>query len=103
VTRSEGLAAEVRVLVRGVRRRPGAAIDLSDTLRIALAAAAAYSDIDKWCTFLGEWITELSYEDMDRSGAKALWSRIRDLCQIERRLWGTCARADAACASLSAA
>jgi hypothetical protein len=103
VTRSEGLAAEVRVLVRGVRRRPGGAIDLSDTLRIVLAAAAAYSDIDKWCTFLGEWITELSYEDMDRSGAKALWSRIRDLCQIERRLWGTCARADAACASLSAA
>lgn len=103
VTRSEGLAAEVRVLARVVRRRPGVAFDLSDTLRIALVAAAANSDIDKWCIFLGEWLTELSYEDMDRLGANALWSRIRGLCQIERRLWGTCARADAACASLSAA
>ncbi len=103
VTRSEGLAAEVRVLVRVVRRRPGSTIDLSDSLRITLVAAAASSDIDKWCTFLGEWLTELSYEDMDRSAAKALWSHIKGLCQIERRLWGTCARADAACASLSAA
>jgi hypothetical protein len=103
VTRSEGLAAEVRVLVRVARRRPGVVIDLSNTLRIALVAAAAHSDIDKWCTFLGEWLTELSYEDMDRSGAKVLWSHIRGLCQIERRLWGTCARADAACTSISAA
>jgi hypothetical protein len=78
VTRSEGLAAEVRVLVRGVRRRPGAAIDLSDTLRIALVAAAAYSDIDKWCTFLGEWLTELSYEDhgsFGREGALEPYQR----------------------------
>ena len=102
VTRSEGLAAEVRVLARVVRRRPGVAIDQSDTLRIALVAAAAYADIDKWCIFLGEWLTELSYADMDRSDAKALWSHVRGLCQIEQRLWGTCARADAACASLSA-
>jgi hypothetical protein len=21
-------------------------------------ASAAYADIDKWCTFLGEWLTE---------------------------------------------
>jgi hypothetical protein len=103
VTRSEALADEVRVLVRVVRRRPNPPIDVGDTVRIALVAAAACSDIDKWCSFLGEWLTELSYEDMDRSGAMALWRHIRGLCQIERRLWGTCARADAACASLSAA
>jgi hypothetical protein len=101
VTRSEGLAAEIRVLVRVARRRPDSTIGLSDTLRIVLVAAGAYSDIDKWCTFLGEWLTELSYEDMDRSNAKALWSHLRGLYQIERRLWGTCARADAACESVS--
>ena len=58
VTRSEGLATEVRVLVRVVRRRPGMNIDLDDALRIATMASAAYADIDKWCTFLGEWLTE---------------------------------------------
>lgn len=104
VTRSGGLAAEVRVLVRVVRRRPdGVGMDLSDTLRIIMMAAAAHAGIDEWCTFVGDWLTELAYEDMTRSEARALSSRIRALCQIERRLWGTCARADAACASLSAA
>jgi hypothetical protein len=103
VTRSEALASEVRILVRVVRQRPGANIELTDALRIAMMAAAAHSDIDKWCIFLGEWITELAYEDMGRSDAIQLWNRIRKLVQIERRLWGTCARADAACASISAA
>jgi hypothetical protein len=103
VTRSDGLAAEVRVLVRVVRRRPGVVMELSDALRIVMMAAAAHVDIDRWCIFVGDWLTELAYEDMTRSEARALSSRIRALCQIERRLWGTCARADAACASLSAA
>jgi hypothetical protein len=103
VTRSDGLATEVRILVRVVRRRPGVGIDLNDTLRIAMMAAAAHADIDKWCTFVGEWLTELAYEDLTRSDARALSNRIRALCQIERRLWSTCARADAACASLSVA
>lgn len=103
VTRSKALAAEVRALVRVARRRTGSTIELGDTLRIALMAAGACSDIDEWCTFLGEWLTELSYEDMDRPNVKTLWSHIRGLCEIERRLWGTCARAEAACAGLAAA
>ncbi|UPT96388.1 hypothetical protein J4G48_0046530 [Bradyrhizobium barranii subsp. apii] len=103
VTRSGGLAAEVRVLVRVARRRPGVVMDLSGTLRVVMMAAAAHADIDEWCTFVGDWLTELAYEDMTRPDARALSSRIRALCQIERRLWGTCARADAACASLLAA
>jgi hypothetical protein len=102
VTRSEVLASEVRILVRVVRRRPGANIGLTNSLRIAMMAAAAHSDIEKWCIFLGEWITELAYEDMERSDAIQLWNRIRELARIEPRLWGTCARADAACASISA-
>ena len=101
VTRSEALAAEVRVLVRVVRRRPSIAMSPSETFRIVMVAAAAFSDIEKWCTFLGEWLTELSYEDIDPLAAKVLQNRIRGLCAIERRLWGTCARADAACASLA--
>lgn len=103
VTRSDELAAEVRILVRVVRRRPGVIMDLSDILRVVMMAAAAHADMDKWCTFLGEWLTELAYEDLTRSEAKTLSTRIRALCQIERSLWGTCARADAACASLLAA
>jgi hypothetical protein len=88
-------------LVRVVRRRPGSAIDLSDTLRIVTMAAAAHADIDGWCTFVGDWLAELAYEDITRLEARILSSRIRTLCQIERGLWSTCARADAACASFS--
>lgn len=103
VTRSESLAAEVRILVRVVRKRPDTNIALVESVRIALMAAAAYSEIDQWCVFLGEWLTELAYEDMERSEAIILSRDIQELCQIERRLWSTCAGADAACASLAAA
>jgi hypothetical protein len=102
VTRSETLASEVRILVRVVRRRPGVNIGLDDALCITMTAAAAHADIDKWCIFLGDWLTELSYEEMEPPKATMLWSHIRGLCQMEPRLWATCARADAACAGVSA-
>jgi hypothetical protein len=71
-------------------------------LRIGLVAAASNSATDKWCKFVGNWITELAFEDIGRETALALRRHIHTLCHAEPQLWETCARADAACAALAA-
>ena len=95
-TRSSELAEEVRVLVRVVRRTPGIDIAPEDAMRIAMIAAAAFNDIGKWCQFVGDWLTELAFENMSREKAAILQQHIRVLCQLEPNLWETCARAEAA-------
>ena len=102
VTRSSELAEEVRIFVRLVRRRPGIDIAPEDAMRIAMITAAAYSDKGKWCSFVGDWLTELAFEDMAREKAVILRRHILVLCQLEPHLWETCARAEAACMAFAA-
>lgn len=102
VTRSTELAEEVRVLVRVTRGRPGIGIAPEDAMRIAMMAAAAFRDNGKWCQFVGDWLTELAFEDMPREKAIILRESIDVLCKLELNLWETCARAKAACEALAA-
>ncbi|QWG22208.1 hypothetical protein KMZ93_19820 [Bradyrhizobium sediminis] len=99
VTRSAELADEVRILVRVFRRKPGADIAPDSAMRIALICAASNADKPKWCTFVGDWLTELSFEDMSRETATNLHEHIRLLCKLEPDLWETCGRAEAALAA----
>jgi len=96
VTRSTELADEVRILARVLRRRPGVDIAPGDAMRIAMIAAASHTDKASWCKFVGEWLTELAYEDMSHDKAVNLYQHVRILCQLEPNLWETCARAEAA-------
>jgi hypothetical protein len=96
VTRNPGLAEEVRILVRVVRRRPGVEIEPDNAMRIALVAAAAFQDSTNWCRFVGEWLTELAFEDMTLEKAETMLAHIHILCQLEPLLWETCGRAEAA-------
>jgi hypothetical protein len=96
VTRSVELADEVRILARVLRRRPGVDIAPEDALRIAMIAAASHSDKASWCKFVGEWLTELAYEDMSHDKAANLYQLVGVLSLLEPNLWETCARAEAA-------
>lgn len=53
--------------------RPGVDIEPEDALRIAMIAAASQSDKASWCKFVGEWLTELAYEDMTHEKAANLY------------------------------
>jgi hypothetical protein len=101
VTRSADLASEVRILTRAVRRRGQAKIPAHDAMRIGLIAAASHAGLVDWCKFFGEWVTEHSFEDLDRDTSEKLHSQILRLCHVEPRLWETCAKADAACSALN--
>jgi hypothetical protein len=96
VTRNAGLAEEVRILVRVVRRRPGVEIEPDNAMRIALIAAAAFKDSTNWSRFVGEWLTELAFEDMTLEKAETMLAHIHVFCQLEPLLWETCGRAEAA-------
>ncbi|MDF0585042.1 hypothetical protein P0R28_36695 [Bradyrhizobium yuanmingense] len=99
VTRSAELADEVRILVRVFRRKPGADIAPDSAMRIALICGASHTDKPQWCKFVGDWLTELSFEDMSRETALNLHEHIRLLCKLEPDLWETCGRAEAALAA----
>jgi hypothetical protein len=96
VTRSHGLAEEVRVLMRVVRRKPGVQITQENAMRISMVAAAAHADRAEWCKYVGECITEFSFEETTRRDALILRHHLLALRQLEPQLWVTTARADAA-------
>jgi hypothetical protein len=100
VTRSTDLANQVRILTRVLRRRTDVEINPPDTLRICMIAAASYQELEPWCTFVGEWLTELTFEPLERRAAETLLFDIELLCQIQPSLWRTCGRAQAACKGL---
>ncbi|MES0034857.1 hypothetical protein NKJ74_06165 [Mesorhizobium sp. M0046] len=101
VTRSSQLAGELRVLIR--RSKAAGAIDITtDSLfRIGMVAAASHPELDDWCTYVGEWITELAYSDLSREAAIRLHSHVKCLCGMVPELWTTLGRAEAALAALS--
>ncbi len=102
VTKGGELAEELRVFARFIRQRPGIHIAPEDSMRIAMVAAAGHRDRDKWCRFVGDWLTELAFEDMSRETAVILGQHLQTLCQLDPHLWETCARAEAACVAYAA-
>ena len=86
-------------LVHVFRRKPGIDIAPEDAMRIALICAASNAEKPQWCKFVGDWLTEISFEDMSHEKAANLHEHIQLLCKLEPDLWHTCGRAEA---SLSA-
>lgn len=96
VSRSRILADEVRILVRRYRHDPQYGISSEEAMRICLVASAAHRDLIEWREFVGEWLTELAFDDLDRDEGKILHSHLSVLLGLIPELWVSCARADAA-------
>jgi hypothetical protein len=102
VTRSVELAGQVRILTRVLKRRSDINISAMDALRICMVAAACHQDLEPWCKFVGEWLTEVAFEPLERSAAEKLGFDIEMLCKIQPSLWRTCGKAHAACKAFNA-
>lgn len=94
------LAAELKILVRKYRFDAEYKLSVSEALEVCLIAAASHQDIVQWSNFVGEWITELSFQPLDRSEVRVLHLFVISLCHIEARLWVSCGKAEAALKSL---
>ena len=101
VTRASDLAETLRVLTRVMRRRKLINPSLENEFRIAMMAAASHEELEGWARFVGDWITELAFEALERNSAQSFLQKLRRVVQIEPALARHCAMADAAIASVA--
>jgi hypothetical protein len=102
VSNGETLADELRILVRRYRRDSKYAVSIDEALRVCLVAAASRLDPNAWREFIGGWITELAFDNLQDEEALTFHSRLQRLCHVAPELWVTCGRADAALAAFNA-
>jgi len=94
--RNSDLANEVLIITRRYRSDLQFKITLDEALIIGLTAAAAHSELNKWISFAGDWITELSFSNFDKDEGKELYSRLSALLKCVPELWHSTGRAEAA-------
>ena len=95
-TRSPVLADELRVLVRRYRHDTQYPLTMREAIWMCLVAAASREGLEDWRSFVGEWLTELAFGELQADEAEILYSQLHCLCQIVPELWVSCGRADAA-------
>jgi len=102
ITRSNDLANELRILVRIYRRDSQYALSIEEVLRLCLVSASSRKGLIEWRDFLGEWLTELAFSDLEGNESEVLHFYLQYLCHIVPELWVTCGRADAALTAYNA-
>ncbi len=95
VTRSRSLADELRILVRRYRHDSQYSISIEEAMRIYLVASAALEDLIEWREFIGECITELSFDEMEQNEGELLRENLLILLNLVPELWVSCSKADA--------
>jgi hypothetical protein len=96
VTRNRTLADELRVLVRRYKHDAQYGLSIDEALMIGLVAGASRADLNDWREFVGEWLTELAFSELENDDGDVLLSHLRCLCNAVPELWVSCGRADAA-------
>ena len=100
VSRSSSLADELLILVRKYRRDAEYELSLQEVIRICLIAAASRSELSEWTEFVGDWLTELAFSDLNDDEAQGFHACLDCLCHAVPELWVSCGRADAALSAL---
>lgn len=95
-SRSSALADELRILVRRYRSDSQYRLSIEEAVRMCLIAATSREELDEWREFVGEWITELAFSELENDEGEMLYSHLRCLLHAVPELWVSCARADAA-------
>ena len=101
VSRSPVLADELQILVRRYRHDAEYALSIQEVIRICLIAAASRSELSEWTKFVGDWLTELAFSDLNDDESQGFHSCLNWLCHVVPELWVSCGRADAALLALT--
>ena len=100
VARSPALADELQILVRKYRRDATYKLSIQEFITICLVAAASRSDLNEWTEFVGDWLAELAFSDLNDDEAREFHSCLNWLCHVVPELWVSCGRAEAALSAL---
>jgi len=96
VTRCAALADDLRILVRRYRRDAQYMLSIPEAIGVCLVAAASRACLNDWREFVGDWLTELAFGDLEGDESEILYWYLQRLCHIVPELWVPCGRADAA-------
>lgn len=100
VSRKSILADELRILVRRYRQDAQYPLSIDEALKICLVASASRRDLKDWQESVGDWLTELAFEDFQNTEGEAFRSHLRYLRNAVPELWCSCGKADAALRAL---
>lgn len=95
-TRSNTLADELQIVIRRYRHDAQYSLSVNEDIRICLVAAASHKNLNAWSNFVGKWLTELAFSDLEIQDGLTLNSHLYYLCYAVPELWVSCGRADAA-------
>ena len=96
ISRSTSLAKQVRLLVRRYRHHSKCGFSIEHAITICLISAASCSDIKEWRDFIGDWITEFAFGELESNEANVLYTELYYLLHISPELWVSCGKAEAA-------
>lgn len=93
ITKSELLADELLILTRVYRREFLKECKLQELVFIGVLASGSFSSITLWCKYLGQYLSELTYLDLDYEEQQNLYYLIKAICNLEPRLFTTISKA----------
>ena len=93
------LADELRVVARHYRNDREYRLGIDRVIEIAVIAAASRVKGTEWREFIGEWMTEIAFDELEETEGRFAHSCVWALCQVVPELWLSCGRAEAALAA----
>ena len=96
VVRSHHLADELRILVRRHLRDAQYPLSIEEAVRVCVVSGGSRTELDDWCEFVGDWLNELAFGDLQGNDGEVLYAHLHSLCHAVPELWVGCGRADAA-------
>jgi hypothetical protein len=96
VSRSPVLADELCIIVRRYRRDTQYRLSIQEALNILLLASAAWKDLSEWRKFVGDFLTDFAFSELDKEEGEQLYSHLTVLLHSVPELWISCGKAEAA-------
>ena len=102
VSRRPELADQLRIVCRRYRRDGEYSLGIQETLVICLVAAASRAGLEEWMEYVGDWVTELAFSQLEQEEGRIAYAYLTGLCHAVPELWIYCSRAEAALKAFNA-
>lgn len=96
VSRSTKLCEAIHTMLRVSWRLNPGLLTADEMFRAGVLACAAHVELTDWTERLGQFMTELSLQNLTEDDADVLQSHLTTMCHLVPELWGTCGQAQAA-------
>lgn len=96
IYRNQELSDQLHILVRRYRQDSQFALTVDEAFGVLIVAAAARKGLLEWRSFVGDFLNELAFSNLNEHESERLHSHLSILLHCVPELWVSCAKADAA-------